>query len=217
MNMSRDILASHSTAHGMSGSPAGGAVMADCNKEEKEKHGLDMKLLKQRTIVISSQVDRDLLADVSARLLYLDNEDSSAWITIYVNSPGGDADSGFAIYDLMKYVKSPVRTVCSGLCASAGIIILLGGKKGNRYSLVNSRFMIHQPSTGTQGDATDIEITAREITKTRERYNRVVSEETGREMKKVEKDVLRDYWMNADEAIEYGMVDKIVEARSEIE
>lgn len=217
--MSRDILGSRKGICQSNEKPACSPAKADCDKadQEKGKEGLGLKLLEQRTIVISGVVDRDMLADVGAKLLYLDQQDCGSAITVYVNSPGGDADAGFAIYDLMKFVKSPVRTICSGLCASAGIIILLGGEKGERFSLRHSRFMIHQPSTGTQGAASDIEITAKEIVKTRVRYNSVVAEETGRDIKLIDKDVLRDYWMNAEEAIDYGMVDRIVASRSEFE
>jgi len=183
----------------------------------KEMSRIEWKLLKEtRSIFVSDAVDRELMERISEKLLFLEHEDPKAPVTVYVNSPGGDADSGFGIYDMMKYVRSPVRTRCAGLCASAGVIIFLGGDKGSRYSLPHSRFLIHQPSTGTQGQASDIEITAKEIVKTRDRYNRIVSDETGVEAEKITKDANRDFWMTAAEALEYGLVDKIVTGREEI-
>ena len=192
---------------------------ASCEGEEPERGlaALHLRLLKQRIVLISEVVDRELLSRTAAKLLWLDSEQPGEPITLYINSPGGDADSGFALYDMMKFLNSPVRTICSGLCASAGVIIFLGGKPGERFSLPHSRFMIHQPSTGTQGQATDIEITAREILKTRKRYNEIVSLESGRDIKKVSADVDRDFWMDAQEAVDYGLVDRIVNARSEID
>ncbi len=192
----------------------------DCpadEENEKKSEGLELKLLKARTILISGSVDREMMDKATAKILYLEHQDSKSPITVYVNSPGGDADSGFAIYDLMRFACSPVRTVCAGLCASAGVIIFLGGNKGQRYSLPHSRFLIHQPSTGIQGQASDIEITAREIIKTRDKYNQIVSDETGVEAEKISKDANRDFWMTAGEAIEYGLVDKIIASKKEME
>lgn len=173
-------------------------------------------LAETRTILISDAVDRDLMKKTAAKILYLEHADPKATITAIVNSPGGDADSGFGIYDILKFVSCPVRTIVAGLCASAGVIIFLGGDKGQRYSLPHSRFLIHQPSTGTQGQASDIEITAKEIMKTRDRYNRIVSDETGVDAEKIAKDANRDFWLSATESLEYGLVDKLVKTRDEL-
>jgi ATP-dependent Clp protease protease subunit len=133
-----------------------------------------------------------------------------------INSPGGSADSGFAIFDIIRFVTPPVHTVVNGLCASAAVLILLAGDKGRRYSLPGSRFLIHQPSTAGRGAASDLDITAREILKLRERYNRIISESTGREMDKVLEDARRDFWLSATEALEYKLIDKIVSERKEL-
>jgi ATP-dependent Clp protease protease subunit len=181
--------------------------------EEGEKKSRDVllnRLLESRTILVAKQVDKELMEKVTAQLLVLSHEDSSKPITVYVNSPGGDADSGFAIYDMMRFVKAPVRTVCAGLCASAAVIIFLGGEDGERFCLPHSRFLIHQPSTYAQGQASDLEITARQIVKIRERYNAIVARHTGKTGKQVEKDADRDFWLDADEAKAYGLFDKIV-------
>ncbi len=182
-----------------------------------KKDQFEWKSLKDtRTILISDGVDRDLMKKTVAKLLYLEHADPKAPITVIVNSPGGDADSGFGIYDMLKFVTPPVRTVVAGLCASAGVIIFLGGDKGQRYSLPHSRFLIHQPSTGTQGQASDIEITAKEIMKTRDRYNSIVSSETGVDAEKIAEDANRDFWLSATESLEYGLVDKIITSHDEI-
>lgn len=177
---------------------------------------LGRKLLESRTILIAKQVDKPLMEKVTAQLLVMSHDDSSKPITVYVNSPGGDADSGFAIYDAMKFVKAPVHTICAGLSASAAVIIYLGGEKGHRYCLPNSRFLIHQPSTYAQGQASDIEITAKQIIKIRDRYNEIVAAETGTPAKQIVKDANRDFWLNAEEAKAYGLVDQIVTAQGEI-
>jgi len=192
-----------------------------CPEEENGKGGelqrIELALLREtRTIVIAKEVDRDLMNKVTNNLLYLEHIDPQKPITVFVNSPGGDADSGFAIYDVMKFVESPVSTVVAGLCASAGVIIFLGGDKGQRVSTPHSRFLIHQPSTGAQGQTSDIEITAKEIIKTRDRYNRVVAEETGIVADKIVKDANRDFWLSASEAVEYGLVDRIAASRNEL-
>ena len=172
--------------------------------------GLGKKLLDNRVIVVSKPVSRELAAAVLAQLLVLNEDDSKAPITMYVNSPGGDADAGFAIFDAMRLIKAPITTICSGLAASAAVIIFLGGEKGRRFALPNSRFLIHQPSTGSQGQASDIEITAREIERTRDAYNAIIAVETGRKMEDVQEDAHRDFWLNAQEAVDYKLVDKIV-------
>jgi len=167
-------------------------------------------LLENRVVMVSKPVDRDLMTEIVARLLALDILDSTKPITLYINCPGGDADSGFGIYDIMKFIRAPITTVVSGLAASAAITIFLGGAKGRRYALPNSRFLIHQPSTQSQGQASDIEITANEIIKTRDKYNAIIAKAIGKPAKQIVKDANRDFWMNSAEAVEYGLVDKIV-------
>ena len=132
---------------------------------------------------------------------------------MFINSPGGSADSGFAIYDMMRYVKPPLKTIVSGLCASAAVIIFLGGEKGSRLTFPNSRFLLHQPSSAAYGAASDIEITAKEILNIRRRYNSIVAAETGKSADAIEADANRDFWLSAEAAVEYGLVDRIVERR----
>jgi len=174
-------------------------------------------LLRERTIIIAKPVDRTLMERVTSQLLVLDGKNPSKLITVYVNSPGGDADSGFAIYDAMRFVKAPIRTICSGLAASAAVPIFLGGRKGMRFSWPNSRFLLHQPSMQTMGAASDIEITSNEIERVREKYNHIVEEECGRAMAKVRTDTNRDFWLTATEAVEYGLVTRIVIRATELD
>lgn len=183
----------------------------------KRHDGLLERLLKTRTILVAKPVDKELMERVTAQLLLMSHEDSRKPITVYVNSPGGDADSGFAIYDMMRFVKAPVRTICAGLCASAAVIIFVGGDRGQRFSLPNSRFLIHQPSTYAQGQASDLEITAKQILKIRDRYNAIVSAETGIKADKILTDANRDFWLNTEEAKSYGLIDKIVTEQGEID
>lgn len=191
----------------------------DCQEEGKDKKEdpLGLRMFKSRSILIAKGVDKELMEKTTAQLLLMSDDDPSKPITVYVNSPGGDADSGFAIYDMMRYVKAPVRTVCAGICASAGIIIFLGGEKGQRFTVPNSRFLIHQPSTYAQGQASDLEITAQQIVKIRGKYNQIVSDETGVPADKVLSDANRDFWLDTAEALEYGLVDKIITAQGELD
>ena len=174
-------------------------------------------LLQQRVVMIAKPVDRTLMERVSSALLMLDGRDREKPITVYVNSPGGDADSGFAIYDVMKFIRAPIRTVCAGLAASAGVPIFLGGRKGMRFSLPNSRFLLHQPSMQMSGTASDVEITAIEIERIRLKYNKIGELETGRPADKVKADCDRDFWLTAQEAVKYGLVDRVVQSANEIE
>jgi len=177
---------------------------------------LGKSLLEQRIIMVAKPVDREMAASIVAQLLLLDAKDSTKPINVYVNSPGGDADSGFGIYDAMRMVKAPVTTVCFGLAASAAVIIFVGGRKGRRFTLANSRFLIHQPSTFSQGSASDLEITANEIIKTRDLYNQILADETGKSDKTILKDVSRDFWLSAKEAVEYGLATKVIESVAEL-
>lgn len=190
-----------------------------------EKHGLgelasyltEAKLHENRIIILSEGVNSDVAKRLITSLLAMDAE-SKKPITMYVNSPGGEVNSGFAIYDVMRFVKSEVRIVNSGLCASIATIINLGAPKERRYSLPNSRFLIHQPLIGgqVQGPASDLEITAREIIKTRKKINELLAKECNQEFAKVEEDTTRDYWMNAKEALDYGLISKIVKNIDEV-
>jgi ATP-dependent Clp protease protease subunit len=193
------------------------------NKEEEKEKATDKggfvlrQLLKQRTIIIAKPIDRTVMERVATGLLILESDDADSAITVFVNSPGGDADSGFAIYDLLRFCKPRVRTICAGLAASAAVPIFLGGSKGQRFSLPNSRFLLHQPSMQMMGQASDLDITAEEIVKIRTRYNQIVAEETGLDAQKVLKDVDRDFWLSASEAHEYGLVDKVIASRGELD
>ncbi|MDG2149665.1 MAG: ATP-dependent Clp protease proteolytic subunit [Planctomycetota bacterium] len=189
-----------------------------CGAEKQNKVGPEMlgrRLLEKRVVMVTKPVDRDLMSAIVAQLLVLD-ADSHDPITMYINCPGGDADSGFGIYDAMKFIESPVTTVCMGLAASAAIIIFLGGEKGRRFSMPNSRFLIHQPSSQAQGQASDLEITAKEILKTRDKYNDIIAAETGVAAKAIVKDAHRDFWLSAKEAVEYKLADKLVVKASEL-
>ena len=179
-------------------------------KEDSGKmEGVFAKLMKARLVLVSGTVDEELAEKVMAQLLVLDAE-SQEPITVMITSPGGHVDAGYAIYDTMKFVKSPVTTIGVGWVASIAVPILFGGDKGKRFSLPNARFLLHQPSGGAGGQASDIRIEAQEILKIRGRINRMIAEETGQPVEKVAKDSDRNFWMSAEEAIEYGLITKII-------
>ena len=189
-------------------------------KDDKDaKPDLSERLLKSRTIVISSGIDDKVAARVVLELLLLEADDASKTITVYLNSPGGSITSGFAIYDVMRLVKSRVRIVCAGLTASMGTIILLAADKRDRIALPNARFLIHQPliAGNVYGPTSDLEITANEILKTRAKLNSLLAAETGQPLARIERDTQRDFWMTADEAAQYGLVGKVAVYRSDIE
>jgi ATP-dependent Clp protease protease subunit len=191
----------------------------ECEAEGKAKdvaNFLGKGLLEQRIIMVAKPVDRELAAGVVSQLLILDAQDSTKPITMYVNCPGGDADSGFGIYDAMNFISAPVTTVCLGLAASAAVIIFVGGAKGKRFTLPHSRFLIHQPSSYSQGQASDIEITANEIVKTRDLYNKILAAESNRTEKQILKDVNRDFWLNADEAVDYGIASSVIQTMGDL-
>ncbi|MCI9597637.1 MAG: ATP-dependent Clp endopeptidase proteolytic subunit ClpP [Firmicutes bacterium] len=167
------------------------------------------RLLKDRIIFIGEQIDEHLASLVVAQLLFLEAEDPEKDICIYINSPGGSVTAGMAIYDTMQYIKPDVSTTCIGLAASMGAFLLSAGKKGKRYALPNAEIMIHQPLGGVQGQAEDIKIHAEWILKTREKLNRILSENTGQPLDRIEQDTDRDNFMSADEAVAYGLVDKV--------
>lgn len=168
------------------------------------------RLMMDRIIFLGTQVTDQSANIIQAQLLYLDSVDPEKDISIYINSPGGSVYAGLGIYDTMQYVNSDVSTICTGMAASMAAVLLVAGEKGKRYALPHSRVMIHQPMGGIQGQASDIEITAREILKLKEELYRIISDHSGQPFEKVEKDSDRDYWMIAKEAQEYGMIDKVL-------
>ncbi len=167
------------------------------------------RLLKDRIIFIGGQIDDELANTIISELLFLDSK-SNDEISIYINSPGGSITSGMAIYDTMNYVKSPISTICVGMAASMASLLLASGDKGKRYILPNSEVMIHQPLGGVNGQATEIKIVADRILYLREKLNKILSEKTNQDIKKIEIDTERDHYLNAKEALEYGLVDKIL-------
>jgi len=177
---------------------------------------LVLRLLKQRTIIMAGEVSKRLADRINSQLLVLDGEDPSAPIQLYIDSPGGDADAGFAMYDVIRFINAPVKTISAGLCASAAVLVLLGAEKERRFALPNSRVLIHQPSTVVRGDVSDIQIEASEILKCRNKINQIIAQATGQEVKKVEEDTKRNYWMSAEEALAYGLVGKVIGSRSEL-
>ncbi len=185
---------------------------------EKKKGGRGMsdRLLDARTLIIAEEVGDALYRKVATMLTLLERKDPKAPITAFVNSPGGSADSGFAIFDLFRFSPCPIVTVANGVVASSAVLIFLGGAKGKRLAMPNARFLLHQPSTATRGQASDIDITAREISKIRRRYNEIVAECTGRNIDIVEKDSDRDFWLSAQEAVDYKLANKIVSRRAEL-
>lgn len=177
---------------------------------------MTQKLLESRILIVAEVVTDKLYRRIASMVTVLEAMAPDKPITVYVNSPGGSADSGFAIYDLLRFCSCPIITVANGVVASSAVLIYLAGDEDKRYALPSSRFLLHQPSTATRGQASDIEITAREIVKMRERYNKIVERHTGTPADKVQKDADRDFWLTAPEAKEYGLVKKIIEKRSEI-
>lgn len=174
------------------------------------------RLFDQRIISYSSVVTRQTTQSLISQLLCLNAESGKDPIRMFINSPGGDADSGFAVYDALKFIKAPVDIVCTGLAASAAVIILLGAAKERRHSLSHTRIMIHQPSSGAHGDATDLQIEAAEILKCRETINELIATETGQDMERVKADVQRNFWMSAQEAMEYGLISSIIETADDL-
>ena len=171
------------------------------------------RLLKERIIFLGEEVNDTSASIIVAQLLFLEAEDPSKDIHLYINSPGGSVSAGFAIYDTMKYIKCDVSTICIGMAASMGAFLLAGGTKGKRFALPNSEIMIHQPLGGAQGQASDIEITAREIRKTKQELYEIIAAHSGAPIEKIEKDADRDYWLSAREAKEYGLIDEVLTKR----
>ena len=171
------------------------------------------RLLKERIIFLGEEVNDTTASLIVSQLLFLVSEDPEKDISLYINSPGGSVTAGMAIYDTMQYVKCDVSTMCMGMAASMGAFLLAGGAKGKRFALPNAEIMIHQPSGGAQGQATEIEIAAEHILKTKKRLNTILSENTGQPYETIAKDTDRDNWLSAQEAVDYGLIDKVVEKR----
>lgn len=190
-------------------------VVEQTNRGERS-YDIYSRLLKDRIVILGTPINDDVANTIIAQLLFLESEDPDKDINIYVNSPGGVVTSGLAIYDTIQFMKAPVSTICVGQAASMGAVLLAAGAKGKRYALPNSRIMIHQPSGGAQGQATDIEIQAKEILKMRERLNQILAHHTGKPFEKVAEDVERDYFMSAEEAKTYGLIDEVLTKRPEI-
>jgi len=190
--------------------------MAEEEKTEEKAPGpspVMLKLLDSRKVLMSGEVDAELAHKIIAQLLYLEAQDPEAPIDLLINSPGGEVTSGLAIYDTIRGLRAPVNCICSGLTASIATIILIAAEKSRRLAQQNSRILIHQPLGGIRGQATDIDIHAREIIKTEQHINRLLAEATGQPIEKIEEDCNRDYWMSAQEAKDYGLVDALVEYR----
>ena len=185
-------------------------------EKEKDSGRLSSKLMKARSILVSEPISSHLAQKIYQQLLLLELDDPDKAITVFVNSPGGEADSGFGIYDMLRFVRPPIRTIVCGLCASAAVMVFLAGEKGQRLTLPNSRFLLHQPSSASMGQASDLEIASREILKLRERYNEIVAIETGKKREQVDDDADRDFWMTASEAVDYGLANRVVTTRQEL-
>lgn len=189
-------------------------VVEQTNRGERS-YDIYSRLLKDRIVILGTPINDDVANTIIAQLLFLESEDPDKDINIYINSPGGVVTSGLAIYDTIQFMKAPVSTICVGQAASMGSLLLTCGAKGKRFALPNSQIMIHQPSGGTQGQATDIAIQAKEILKTRERLNKMYALHTGQSIDKIEADMERDHFLTAEEAKEYGLIDDILTKRPE--
>ena len=187
-------------------------VIEQTNRGERQ-YDIFSRLLNDRIIVLSDEVNDTTASLVVAQLLFLEAEDPDKDIQLYINSPGGSVTAGWAIYDTMQYIKCDVSTICIGMAASMGAFLLAGGTKGKRYALPNAEIMIHQPLGGARGQATEIQIVANHIIKTREKLNRILAENTGKSIEQIALDTERDNYLSAQEAMEYGIVDKVIKNR----
>ena len=193
---------------------------AEEQKKEKNDRSADeqlmQKFLNTRQIILSGEVDKELAEKIVRQLLILEADSDSKPIYVYIDSPGGDVDAGFAIFDMIRFIKPPVYTIGMGLVASAGALILLAAQKDHRLGFPNSHYLIHQPLSGIKGVATDIEIHAKEIEKIKAKINALIAAETGKDEAAVTKDTNRDYWLSADEATEYGLISAVVKSRTDL-
>ena len=213
--MTNNSKTSHTGAHT---DPITGSVLVPTviEKTHAGERAFDIysRLLKDRVIFLGTGIDSHIANLIIAQLLFLENESSKKDITMYINSPGGHVTAGLAIYDTMQYIKPDVATVCLGMAASMGAVLLAGGKAGKRFALPNSEIMIHQPLGGTEGQASDIKIAADHIVKTKERLNKMLAHHTKQPLKVIEKDTDRDFYMSAEQGKKYGIVDKIIKNRA---
>ncbi len=192
-------------------------IVIETTGRTERAYDIYSRLLKDRIILLGSAIDDHVASLICAQLLFLESEDPEKEIYMYINSPGGSVTAGMAIYDTMQYVAPPVATLCMGQAASMGALLLAAGEKGLRYALPHSRILIHQPLGGAQGQATDIGIQAREILRMRESLNGILANHTGQSMERIERDTERDYFMTAQEGLEYGLIDKIMTKRGDLE
>ena len=183
------------------------------NSRGERSYDIYSRLLKDRIIFLGEEINDAVASTVVAQLLFLESEDPGKDIHMYINSPGGSVTAGMAIYDTMNYVKCDVSTTCIGMAASMGAFLLSSGAKGKRYALPNAEVMIHQPLGGAQGQATEIQITAEHILKTKKKLNQILADNAGKPVEEVEKDTDRDNWLSADEAKEYGLIDEVIKDR----
>lgn len=198
-----------------------GSPLFDDEEENEQKNvkapdPFSERFLKTRQIILTGEVKKELADEIARQLLILDSEDEKKPIYMYIDSPGGDVDAGFAIFDMIRFVKAPVYLVGMGLIASAATLILLAVPKERRVGLPNSRYLIHQPLGGMRGVATDIEIYAKDMEKIRAKINKIIADGTGTSLEQVTKDTDRDYWLDSDEAVKYGLINSIISTRSEL-
>nr|8EF8_A Chain A, ATP-dependent Clp protease proteolytic subunit [Staphylococcus aureus subsp. aureus NCTC 8325]8EF8_B Chain B, ATP-dependent Clp protease proteolytic subunit [Staphylococcus aureus subsp. aureus NCTC 8325]8EF8_C Chain C, ATP-dependent Clp protease proteolytic subunit [Staphylococcus aureus subsp. aureus NCTC 8325]8EF8_D Chain D, ATP-dependent Clp protease proteolytic subunit [Staphylococcus aureus subsp. aureus NCTC 8325]8EF8_E Chain E, ATP-dependent Clp protease proteolytic subunit len=191
-------------------------VIETTNRGERA-YDIYSRLLKDRIIMLGSQIDDNVANSIVSQLLFLQAQDSEKDIYLWINSPGGSVTAGFAIYDTIQHIKPDVQTICIGMAASMGSFLLAAGAKGKRFALPNAEVMIHQPLGGAQGQATEIEIAANHILKTREKLNRILSERTGQSIEKIQKDTDRDNFLTAEEAKEYGLIDEVMVPETKLE
>ncbi|MGE4505657.1 MAG: ATP-dependent Clp endopeptidase proteolytic subunit ClpP [Desulfovibrionaceae bacterium] len=194
---------------------AGVPIVIETTGRTERAYDIYSRLLKDRIVLLSSAVDDHIASLICAQLLFLESEDPEKEIHMYINSPGGVVTAGLAIYDTMQYINAPVATLCMGQASSMGALLLASGAPGMRYTLPHSRIMIHQPLGGTQGQATDIDIHAREILRMRDELNAILAKHTGKKLATIARDTERDNFMSAEEALKYGLVDKIMTSRAE--
>ena len=192
-------------------------VVVEQTSRGERSYDIYSRLLKERIIFLGEEVNETTASLVVAQLLFLESEDPTKDIHLYINSPGGSVTAGMAIYDTMNYIKCDVSTICMGMAASMGAFLLAGGAKGKRYALPNAEIMIHQPLGGARGQATEIEIAAKHILRTKEKLNRILAENTGKDIEVIAADTERDNWKTAQEAKEYGLIDAVIASHSETE
>ena len=190
-------------------------TVIDSNGKSERAYDIYSRLLKERIVMLSGEISDESASSVVAQLLFLESQDPSKDITLYINSPGGSVTAGMAVYDTMNYIGCDVSTVCVGMAASMGAFLLAGGAKGKRYALLNSEIMIHQPLGASSGQATDLQIAAEHILQTKEKLNRILAGNCGKEIEQVAADSDRNNWMNAGEALEYGLIDKVIISRKQ--